>query len=64
MRKAMNNSRKLAREIERWQKKLAPKLSDIDPEDLHLILWSLLRRKYGGRHHFLLRRRKDGAYVR
>jgi hypothetical protein len=63
MRKDVKKSAKLAREIEQWHRKLAPVLPDIDPEDLHLILWSLLRRKYGGHHHFLLKR-KGKAYVR
>lgn len=53
----------LAREVERWQNILAPKLRDVDPHDLHLILWSLLRRRYGGERRFLLRRRKEGGYV-
>jgi len=63
MRKTLKNSKKLAAEIDRWQKRLAPKLPEIDSHDLHLILWSILRRKYGGRLHFLWRQRKDGIYV-
>jgi len=31
MRKALKNSEKLAAEINRWQKRLAPRLPDIDP---------------------------------
>jgi len=64
MRKALTKSAKLARDIQQWQRKLAPQLPDVDAHDLHLILWSLLRRKRGGHLHFLLRQRKDGAYVR
>lgn len=63
MRKVVKNSAKLAREIEFWQKKLAPQLPDIDPHDLHLILWSLLRRKYGWNRRYLLRKRSGGGYV-
>lgn len=63
MRKAVSNAAKLAREVARWQKKLAPRLPDIDPHDLHLILWSLLRCKHGGQRRFLLRRREGGGYV-
>jgi hypothetical protein len=64
MRQNLRQSKKLAREIAQWHAKLAPQLPDIDAEDLHLILWSLLRRKHGGHYNFLLKRRKDGAYVR
>ena len=64
MRKAMSKSARLAQEIASWQKRLASRLPDIDPHDLHLILWSILRHKYGGHYHFLLRRRKGGGYVR
>jgi len=63
MRKTLKNSKKLAAEINRWQKRLAPRLPDIDPHDLHLILWSIIRRKYGGTHWFLLRKRAEGGYV-
>jgi hypothetical protein len=60
---ALRKSRELAAEIGHWQKRLAPKLPHIDPHDLHLILWSILRRKYGGERHFLLKRREGGGYV-
>jgi hypothetical protein len=64
MRKAVKQSEKLASEVARWRRRLAPRLPDIDAHDLDLIVWSLLRRRYGGHLHFLLRRRKDGVYVR
>jgi hypothetical protein len=59
----LEKSQQLAREIEAWQKRLAPKLPHIDPHDLHLILWSILRRKYGGERYFFLKRREGGGYV-
>ena len=64
MRQAVKKSEALARDVMAWQKRLAPKFPDIDAHDMNLILWSLLRRKYGGKLHFLLRRREDGSYVR
>ncbi len=63
MRKAVRNSQELAQEIRMWQGRLQPRLADIDPHDLHLILWSILRHRYGGRYNFLMRRQKDGRYV-
>ena len=66
MRKAVNKrqqAERLAREIARWQKILAPRLPDIEPHDLHLILWSVLMRKYGGQRRFLMRRLAGGGYV-
>ncbi len=63
MRKAVKRSAKLAREIDAWQRKLQPRLSDIDPHDLNLILWSILRPKYGGQRRLFLRRRNGGGYV-
>ena len=64
MREAVRKSEKLTHEIEAWQQKLVPRLRDIDPHDLHLILWSILRHKYGGHYHFLLKKRANGTYVR
>jgi hypothetical protein len=63
MRKAVTESKKLTDEIGYWQKRLAPKLPESDPHDLHLILWAILRHKHGGRRRFLLRRRAGGGYV-
>ncbi|MBM3892589.1 MAG: hypothetical protein FJ388_26015 [Verrucomicrobia bacterium] len=57
----MKKSKALADEVARWQRRLAPRLPDIDPHDLHLILWSLLRREHGGELRFLLPRRAGGA---
>jgi hypothetical protein len=63
MRKGPTKSERLARAIVIWQKRLAPRLPDLDPHDLNLILWSLLRRKYGGQRRIFLRRRDEGGYV-
>ena len=52
MRQTLKKTQQLAREIDQWQQRLAPELSDVDSHDLHLILWSMLRRKYDGRAHF------------
>lgn len=52
---------KISAEVARWRAKLEPKLPDIDPEDLHLILWSMLRLKHGIRPTFLLRKNRDGT---
>jgi len=64
MRKTVKKSEKLAREIEAWQRKLAPKLPEIDPHDLHLILWSILRRKYAGEPLVPLNVRRGGRRAR
>ena len=56
-------SEKHARQIERWHKRLAPKLPHIDPHDLHLILASLLRTPKERMQIMFLKRRKDGRYV-
>jgi hypothetical protein len=63
MRKDVKKSAKLAREIEQWQKKLAPQLPEMDAHDLRLILWSILRNRHGGKRRFFLRRRDGGGYV-
>ena len=63
MRKTPTKSQQLSRAIARWQTRLAPKLPDMDPHDLNLILWSMLRRKYGGQRRIFLRRREEGGYV-
>lgn len=60
--KALSKSAKLAREIARWQARIAPKHPEVDPGDLHLALWSILRRKYGGQRNFFLHRRPGGGY--
>jgi hypothetical protein len=52
MRTTVTKSARLAREIEQWQAKLAPRLPGIDPHDLQLVLWSVLRRKYERRARF------------
>jgi hypothetical protein len=56
-------SRELVAEIDRWMKRIGPELPDISPDELHLHLWAILRRKYGGELRFLLRRKKGGGYV-
>jgi hypothetical protein len=63
MRKTPTQSQRLARAVARWQKRLASELPDMDPHDLNLILWSMLRRKYGGQRRIFLRRREEGGYV-
>lgn len=62
-RRSADRSAALAREVARWQRKLAPRLPDVDPHDLHLILWSFLRRRYGGERRFFLRRAGAGCHV-
>lgn len=52
----------LVREIVRLRDDLAPRLPDIDPGDLMLILESLLRPMGSGRR-FLLREIRPGVYV-
>ncbi|OYT68751.1 MAG: hypothetical protein CFK52_14450 [Chloracidobacterium sp. CP2_5A] len=63
MRNARTKSESLARALARWHKRLAPRLPGMDPHDLNLILWSILRHRYGGRRRIFLRRRKEGGYV-
>jgi hypothetical protein len=50
------------RQIDMWQHKLAPKLPDIDPHDLRMILRSLLQPP-SVKRRWLLRKTKDGRYV-
>lgn len=54
---------KLAREIERWHKILAPKFPHIDPHDLDLIIAAQLRTPKERMQLMFLKRRKDGSYV-
>ena len=61
--KKPGKTKQLIQEIELWQKKLAPQLPDIDPHDLNLILWSILKGKYGWNRRFLLRKNPGGGYV-
>lgn len=51
----------LAAEVAHWRKALSDELSYVEPEDLDLVIWSVLRRKYGGRLRFLLRQNPDGT---
>ncbi len=51
---------RLAEEVAYWRERLAPEIDDVSLEDLDLVIWSLLRQKYGGKPRFLLRRSKDG----
>jgi hypothetical protein len=51
-----------ARRVERWQRRLQPRLPDISPEDLALILASILRPKQVPRR-FLLRPVGDRGLV-
>lgn len=51
-----------ARRVERWQRRLQPRLPDIPPDDLALILASILRPKQVPRR-FLLQRVGDRGLV-
>ena len=51
-----------ARQVARWQRRLQPRLPDIPPEDLALILASILRPKQVPRR-FLLQRVGDRGFV-
>lgn len=51
---------KLAAEISRLAGKMRPLLPDIDPHDLSLILWSVLRGPKG--RQFFVRKIKETAY--
>ncbi len=61
--KPLSPSEKRAHEIESWRKRLAPKLPDIDPHDLDLILAALLRSRKERTQIMFLKRREDGRYV-
>lgn len=55
-------SERWARRISFWQKRLAPRLPDIQPDDLALILCSVLRPASVPRR-YLLRRTGERGYV-
>lgn len=50
------------RQIDEWQRRLAPRFPDIDPHDLRMILRSLLQPPSVPRR-WLLRKTQDGRYV-
>ncbi len=52
----------LARRVAELRDRLAPRLPDVDPGDLVLILQSMLR-PFGTGKRFLLRKRRDGGHV-
>lgn len=60
---SVSASEKLARQIERWHKRLAPQLPDIDSHDLDLIIAAQLRSPRERMQLMFLKRRKDGRYV-
>lgn len=62
-REPLSASRKRARQIEHWHKRLAPKFPDIDPHDLDLIIAALLRTPGERMQIMFLKRREDGCYV-
>lgn len=62
-REPLSASRKRARQIEHWHRRLAPKFPDIDPHDLDLIIAALLRTPRERMQLMFLKRRKDGRYV-
>ena len=53
----------LARQIERWHRRLAPEFPDIDPHDLDLMIAAMLRTRKERMQFMFLKRRKDGRYV-
>ncbi|MCL4705360.1 hypothetical protein KJ068_09385 [bacterium] len=63
MKKRLPDIEKRVRQVERWHKILAPKLSHIDPHDLHLIIAATLRTPSERMEYMFLKRRKDGSYV-
>lgn len=48
--------------LEEAKRRIAPKLPDIDPADLDLILMSMLR-PFGSGRRFFLREIRPGVYV-
>jgi hypothetical protein len=56
-------SKKLARQIELWYKRLAPKFRDIDPRDLNLIIASMLKDPEKRMEVAFIKRREDGVYL-
>ncbi|MDI7268358.1 MAG: hypothetical protein QME96_10220 [Myxococcota bacterium] len=52
-----------ARRVRWWQRRLAPRLSDIPPEDLALILSSLLQPKTVPRRWLLRKVNDRGGYA-
>jgi hypothetical protein len=61
--KRLAAAEKLARQIARWHKHLAPQFPDIDPHDLDLMIASLLRTPKKRTEIMFLKRREDGFYV-
>jgi hypothetical protein len=53
----------LARKIEETAARIGPRVKDISPEDLHLILWNLLRPKKDP-GDFLLKRVGENRWAR
>lgn len=49
-------------QVEQWHRRLEPRLADIDPHDLRMILRSLLQPR-SVKRRWLLRKTKDGRYV-
>lgn len=49
-------------QIDWWHRRLQPKLPDIDPHDLRMMLRSLLQPK-SVKRRWLLRKTKEGRYV-
>ena len=59
METASLKNKRLAARIRRSRDRLADRLPDIDPHDMELILWSLLKPKKAGRTIFIRRTGKD-----
>lgn len=49
-------------QVDLWYRRLAPKMPDIDPHDLRMILRSLLQPS-SVKRRWLLRKTEDGRYV-
>jgi hypothetical protein len=59
---AADDVREWIKQIDDWQRRLAPRLPDVDPHDLRMILRSILQPASIPRR-WLLRRTGDGRYV-
>jgi hypothetical protein len=59
----LKSHEQLVRKIDRWRRRLAPEMPDIDPHDLDLIIAAMLRSRRERMKIMFLKRRKDGRYV-
>lgn len=63
MQERLAASQELARQIEYWRDRLAPKFPHIDPHDLDLMIAGLLKTPLQRTEVMFLKRREDGFYV-